>query len=228
MDNSMSEVFSNPFGEVSYMASNQNRTEQRLTASSKQDFTGEIAEAGRATIEKMHSEKLPSEVDAKRQALLGDIEKSVSSDAADLERIADSSVVDQIYSLRAEFSGFIFSLVDSAPSEIAVASLRNFNALSRWNALRTSDASLIVSIGWLQVDNHIPSAPFKVAVRPDTRAYHPDDEGGSSGGTEMGEKVASPLLVTALAFAPKHKSGIVVSDTGGDCIWMSSIFEFWH
>jgi hypothetical protein len=213
MKNSSDNVFSNAFGEVSYMASNQKQAEQGALASSRQDNTKEIVEAGMTTLEKIKYGKLPDEGDAKRQALLVNLELSVPKDEDQVPKTAEDCKVDQIYSFRAEFSGFIFSLVDSAPSEIAVVSLRNFNALARWNAMRTSDASLIVSIGWLQVDNHVPSAPFKVAVRPDNRAKQPGDDDSSvdSEFDRKGAPASSPLLVVALAFAPKHNSGIVVS-----------------
>jgi hypothetical protein len=211
--NSSDNVFSNAFGEVSYMASNQKRVEQDALASSRQDNTKEIVESGMATLEKIKSGKLPNEDDAKKQALLVNVEPSMPKEKDEAATTADDSKVDQIYSFRAEFSGFLFSLVDSAPSEIAVVSLRNFNALARWNAMRTSDASLIASIGWLQVDNHVPSAPFKVAVRPDNQAKQPgvDDSSVDSEVDGKGAPASAPLLVVALAFAPKHNSGIVVS-----------------
>lgn len=211
--NSSENVFSNPFKEVSYMSSQQQRAEHGAIGSGHIDFTEEIVEAGKLTLAQIKSTQLLSEEEAKRQALVADIETSTPNDKFESTGSSQAdSDVDQIFSFRAAFSGFLCSLVDSAPSEIAVASLKNVNALARWNALRTSDASMIISIGWLQVDNHVPSAPFKVAVRPDMQLEQPSDGNSSLESENNGEGLGdSPLLVVALAFAPKHNSGIVVS-----------------
>jgi hypothetical protein len=198
-------VFSNPFGDVSYTSSNQKAGIKSVAAGNQRDYTKDIAEAGMTALGKLKAGQLPTEDDAKREALFGDLEKQqqAKTDQSAIAPTSEDAPMDQVYSFRAAFSGFIFSLVDSAPSEIAVASLRNFNVLARWNAIRSNEASLILSVGWLQVDNHIPSAPFKVAVRPD-QSRRADDE-------EETESSRSPLLMVAIAFAPKHKSGIVVS-----------------
>lgn len=197
------DVFRNAFEEVSYMSTTQSRAKERLRDSGQRDFTREIMDAALATAEGVNSQELPSEDEAKRNAMLGDGGSSLEG----IDLSPESSQFDEIYSFRAEFGGFVFSFVDSVPSEIAVASMRNVNALARWNKLRTTDASVIVSVGWVQVDNHVPSAPFKVAVRPDKDLLSTDELDSN-----LDEDAHSaPLLVVALAFAPKHKSGIVVS-----------------
>ena len=207
MAHSADNVFSNPFGDVSYMSSNQNK----VAVSGESIISVGLAKASSITLEKLENEELPSEEEAKSNALLVDQEISPETKTGGRGQEHDDSI-DQIFSFRAEFSGFVVSFVDSAPSEIAVASLRNLNALARWNAHRTSDASVIVSIGWLQVDNHVPSAPFKVAVRPDSKIKQDNekDTGGELDSEKQGMD-ATPLLVVALAFAPRHSSGIVVS-----------------
>jgi hypothetical protein len=200
METPAPDVFSNTFGDVAYMASTKMSNDSQQGVANQKGYVDEVRRASLATIEKLTSQKIPSEDDAKRSAMLaGPDEIGAIQDKSrqTAERISEN----QIYSFRVEFSGFLFSLVDSTPSEIAVVSLKNFNALARWDSFRTSDASLIASIGWLQVDNHVPSAPFKVVVRPDTRRVS----------TEPGNNQDSPLLVVGLAFAPKHKSGIMVS-----------------
>jgi hypothetical protein len=188
------------------MSTTQSRGKERVRDSNRRDFTREILDASNATIEIMRSKPLPSEADARRNALFGDADTSKKS-----KNSSGNDVMDEIYSFRAEFGGFVFSFVDSAPSEIAVASLRNINALARWNKFRTTDASLILSIGWLQIDNHIPSAPFKVAVRPDKEESTSNESKASSEVENTDKSRSSPLLVVALAFAPRHKSGIMVS-----------------
>eukprot|EP00536_Pseudo-nitzschia_multiseries_P004057 jgi/Psemu1/323294/estExt_fgenesh1_pg.C_650034 len=189
-------AFRNAMPDISYVTSTQNPNDEVLVRSNGRDYTTEIVNGLNEATRMALAGKIPSEIDAKRQALFADLESNIDVDGDQ----NDGGASDKIFSFRVEFSGFIFSLVDSAPSEIAVASLRNMNALARWNNLRSTDATLLLSIGWLQIDNHVPSAPFKVAVRPDTSRQQ-EEEGGSN---------SSPLLVVAVAFAPEHKSKILV------------------
>jgi len=107
---------------------------------------------------------------------------------------------DYIFTFQASFRGFVLSMVDSIPSEIAVASLRSVEALAKWNSKRTTDASAAISIGWLQVDNHCPSAPFPVAVCAEELREESDED-------EQLE-LPRPVLTIGLTFAPKHTSGI--------------------
>lgn len=170
----------------------------------REDFTPMVVKGANDAVEIAKSETIPSEMDAKRRALFS----SLSGNGTTKEGTTIGDAMDTIFSVRAEFSGFIFSLVDSAPSEIAVVSCRNVNVLTRWNKLRTADASVLLSVGWLQVDNHVPSAPFKVAVRPNTSVKQTADPQASN--EDESGSGPSPLLVIAMAFAPKHKSKIMV------------------
>lgn len=181
--------------DTSYVTTTQSFQDKSLTTVSQKDYTSDITMGINEAIRMGRMGEILTEVEAKRKMLFADLKSNL--DDADH---TDGGAADKVFSFRVEFSGFIFSLVDSAPSEIALASLRNVNALARWNNLRTTDATLLLSIGWLQVDNHIPSAPFKVAVRPDISKQQDDERGPES----------SPLLVVAVAFAPEHKSKIVV------------------
>ena len=194
------DAFKSTFADVAYVSSYQNRPQDIVVGPMGKDYSTVVTQAALETLAKFRTGLIPNEEDAKRQALFSNLKYNNENES----NLDDDRALDKIYSFRAEFTGFIFSLIDSAPSEIAVASLRNVNALARWNSLRTTDASLILSIGWLQIDNHVPSAPFKVAVRPDTSVKQSLEE-------EVGIDV-SPLLVVALAFAPKHKSEILVRD----------------
>mmetsp|Transcript_33968 Transcript_33968/g.79966 ORF Transcript_33968/g.79966 Transcript_33968/m.79966 type:complete len:934 (-) Transcript_33968:62-2863(-) len=189
-------AFRNAIPDISYVTSTQNLNDEGLVRSNGRDYTEEVIKGLNEATRLASMGKIPSEIEAKRKALFAEMEVNMDVDGDH----NDSGALDKIFSFRVEFSGFIFSFVDSAPSEIAVASLRNVNALARWNNLRTTDATLLLSIGWLQVDNHVPSAPFKVAVRPDTSRQQEEDGGPNS----------SPLLVVAVAFAPEHKSKILV------------------
>ena len=120
---------------------------------------------------------------------------------------------DTVYSFRASFYGFSCSLIDTVPSEIALVTLKDVNAFAKWNKQRTTDASVLVSVGWLQVDNHVPSAPFPVAVCPvEAKSVHAKtvDDSQKKDESEQ-DKKSSPLLLVGLTFTPKHKSGILVS-----------------
>lgn len=187
------------------MSMSQNRAKERIKDSRQQDFTREISDATTTTTTLLKGNELPTEEEAKGKALAEAgaslMESDENSDPTSPE------MKDEIYSIRADFGGFTFSLVDSIPSEISLASLKNITALARWNKLRSSDATIIVSIGWIQIDNHVPSAPFKVALRPEKDGHSTDSTGKNF--NRQGQ--SSPLLVVALSFAPKHKSGIMVS-----------------
>lgn len=198
--------------EVSYMASKQGEARDIVEGSPRAYQSVVVEEIRIAASDAMTQSltvKLPSEEDATRRALVASMERQLEGTLKLESSVPDSDGrADIIYSVRVEFNGFLFSMVDSAPSEIAVATLRNFNALARWNAHRTNEASLIMSVGWLQVDNHVPSAPFKVAVRPDSAQQH--DHSGGRGDSNSDENIdTSPLLMVAVAFAPRHKSEIV-------------------
>lgn len=209
------DVFSAPFGDVSYIATNPKRSERLKPTEWSVETQNEMVNGAIEAIAKLRTKKLMTEEEARRHMIFG-VEEVASASASESDTPGREDVAaDQIYSFRAEFSGFLFSFVDSAPSEVAVATLRNVNALARWNSQRTSDASFIVSIGWLQFDNHVPNAPFKVAIRPETiaKAVENDDNKAE---VEINHEVGAPLLVVALALAPKHKSGIVVRTIAGE------------
>lgn len=198
------DVFRNAFEEVSYMSMSQNRAKERIKDSRQQDFTRKISDATTATVTLLKSNDFPSEEQAKGKALA---EAGASLKESDELKPTARGLKDETYSIRADFGGFLFSLVDSVPSEISLASFKSITALARWNKLRTSDATMIVSIGWIQIDNHVPNAPFKVALRPEKDS----NETNSIDENSNGQALPSPLLVLALSFAPKHKSGIMVS-----------------
>lgn len=118
---------------------------------------------------------------------------------------------DLVISFRAAFSGLVISLIDSAPSEIAVATFKNVNAIATWDMLRNTDSTIYVTVTGFQVDNMVPNAPFPVAVCPfELQRGSSSNEGA---GTTAGGRAVPPLLVIGLSFAPRHKSGIVVRIT---------------
>ncbi len=204
-------VIGNAFREVSYMASRHASGALGASPSAGEDrLCGEIKNSALVAIRIYNAGQLESEENAAKQALFATLEKQIADKSPQHDLAVEGTEMDHIYSIRAEFSGFLFSLIDSTPSEIAVATLRNFNVLARWNGIRTNEASLMLSVGWLQIDNHVPSAPFKVAVRPDILRRN-DGEFAVDSESEHGSCLidTTPLLLVAIAFAPKHKSGII-------------------
>ncbi|KAL7566351.1 hypothetical protein ACA910_013669 [Epithemia clementina (nom. ined.)] len=110
-----------------------------------------------------------------------------------------------VISLRISFSGFIFSLVDSSPNEIAVVTLKNLNALASWNTKRTFDSTVYLTVAHFQVDNMLPNSPYPVAIGPEEQIGEGQEE--TDGGNSTG---SAPLLVVGLSFGPRHKSGIAI------------------
>ena len=106
------------------------------------------------------------------------------------------------YSFSASFSGFVFSMIDKFPSEVAVITLRKIDAMAEWNAHRSKEAAGALSIEWMQIDNHCPNAPFPVALYP---VKNKDDV------DEYYNEVERPFLSIAVVLAPHHKSNIIVS-----------------
>ena len=145
--------------------------------------------AAMESVELKQSGKVPKESEVRREASFN--QQELELDSEDLEN-------DIVFSFRGHFGGFLFSLVDSAPSEIAAVSVRGLDAAAKWNMKRTGDATALISIAWLQIDNHVPNAPYPVAVCPDQ-----PDRGDAPG------KVKTPLLMLTLKFAPRHQSGVL-------------------
>jgi hypothetical protein len=107
------------------------------------------------------------------------------------------------YSFRASFRGLVFSLVDRFPSEVGVVTIRNIRAMSEWNARRSKESTAALDIGWIQIDNHCPNAPFPVVLSPtppriENVVVDADD-------------IERPVLSLVVVVAPRHKSDILVS-----------------
>ena len=223
--------------EVSASSTLGNVVRQALQSQNKRGSEAQLTyEAAEKTAELAKKHQLPNEVTAMRQAFFGrdlfevpidearsrlfgtSYAEAVSgSDAFNAAHNShapnsevDESISDERYSFRALFKGFTLSIVDQVPSEIAVVSLRDVVASAKWNEQRTTDALAVVSIGWLQIDNHCPNAPYPVALYPDDRGQDADREAVSSDyvdGNQSGCR--QPFLNIGLTFAPRHSSGIV-------------------
>lgn len=106
-----------------------------------------------------------------------------------------------LYSVTASFTGFVVSFIDTVPSEIAVVSIRKLAFMAQWDHNRVSEATAAISIGWLQIDNQCPNAPFPVALSPSS----PEEE--TIGDFSQDEK---PFFSVGVVVAPRHKSNIMV------------------
>ncbi|GAX25821.1 hypothetical protein FisN_17Lh220 [Fistulifera solaris] len=163
-----------------------------------------IAHAASETVITRRKEKLPSEMEVINKKLHRKINASTPNPKRNAEQNGDLQI-----SVRVSLRGVVVSLVDSAPSEIAVLTLKNLNGIASWNQYRTTNAAVIITITDLQMDNMISNAPFPVAVSPIREDF-------SQGGTFLTEprsadcdKQTPPVLVIGLSFAPKHKTGTV-------------------
>lgn len=165
----------------------------------------EIEKAASATEEMLIEKQVPNEIEAKRRALFGGSDKPTPLKQP-------GTATDKHFSIRVSFSGFVFSLIDSSPSEICTIAVDNINAVAKWHqASKTLDSSFLMSIGWLQVDNHIPSAPFPVAVCPEGDEAYQGSDNVVNPTSETQPSTVPPLLFLGVEIAPKHSSGIVVS-----------------
>jgi hypothetical protein len=156
-----------------------------------------VSHAAEIAVMEKENKILPFEDEATTKALyetLSDIKASSTSSHDTL----DGAKATYVLSFRLALSGFVISLIDSAPSEIAVVVMKNVNALATWSVPRVTDATMYLTVENLQIDNMVPNAPYPVALCADESILEDKDS-------------IVPLLVIGVSFAPRHKSGIVVS-----------------
>lgn len=174
-------------------------------------LTEDTLKAAHKTEGILRGSQLPSEGEAKQEALFGH-----GSEDGHLSVTEKGNATDELYSVSFIFSGFLISLVDSSPSEICTVALSSLNVMAKWNLMRTLDASFLMSIGWLQIDNHCPSAPFPIILCPDDMEREQQGNGLEQDPAmwpNFGPARAdtTPFLVIGVDVAPYHSSGIVVS-----------------
>jgi len=176
------------------------------------EAAGEIESAATEVEGVMRDVGLPTEKDAVERATF-DVSQSYALDAnksASSEN-GTKGERDLIISFRAAFQGFVFSLVDSAPSELALASFQNVNVLvANWNLSRTTASTVYCTVTKVQVDNMLPNSPFPVALHPMLANSRMPAEGKDE--NDGAQADSPPILVIGISFAPRHKSGTVVSD----------------
>lgn len=187
------------------------------------NFTSLAIDAAEDAVAKLERGNLPVEEDTIQRAIF-ELSQTPSTDTTSPESTV-ASERDLIISIRVALQGLFVSIVDSSPSEICLASLKNVNILASWNTLRTTASTVYLTVASLQVDNMLPNAPFSVAVCPsDLRGEDSSTPVASSIAGPFDSDGAAPLLVVGVSFAPRHKSGIVVSFWGFAQHTMSSNF----
>ena len=160
----------------------------------------------------------PVETDAIRLAFFGGTVGDIQTHQGSPRDPITIPVQDDIvFSFRASFYGVSCSLIDRIPSEIALVTLKDVSLSASWNKKRTADGAALISVGWLQVDNYVPSAPFPVAVCPVGPKIEERTVDGSEVDFDSENGKSSPLLLVGLTLAPKHKSGILVSIACTQC-----------
>uniref|UniRef100_A0A7S2PQX2 Vacuolar protein sorting-associated protein 13 DH-like domain-containing protein n=1 Tax=Leptocylindrus danicus TaxID=163516 RepID=A0A7S2PQX2_9STRA len=183
------------------------RSSSSLSTSSSQQARDEearelILKATFEALELKSKRVIPSQVSAQKHALAGTGVFKKHTIDQDGNALGDD---DQDFAFRASFSGFVFSLIDQEPSEIAVISLQSVKMLSKWNKQRGKDATTAVSVGWLQIDNHCPNAPFPVALCPDSTIEIENADGETENVVNLPEQ---PVIAIGINFAPKHISEV--------------------
>jgi len=180
-------------------------------------FSGEPSFADPKLIERILFATEQALLDAQRGKLLpqDDIRENLLASSSQMTQLASSSSPvgrglktnfvptekDILMSIRLSFSGLMISFIDSCPSEIAVLSLKNINALATFDLRRQIDSTLYITVSELQLDNMLPNAPYPVAICQD-ETKRSDDES---------DEGIPPLLVIGVNLAPRHRSGIIVS-----------------
>lgn len=131
-------LFSNPFND------------ERSSATSSRHFDQYSQEILDAAIEASNfalNGRLPTEDEGIERAIF-DVSRVYTDGAATTEETGGNQ--DYIVSFRAAFQGLIVSVIDSAPAEICVFSLKNLNVLASWNTQRTTTSTVYFTVASLQ------------------------------------------------------------------------------
>ena len=155
----------------------------------------------------LHTGQLPDERDALKQAFFGiGACKPTRLDKAPTCMREESREISTDISYEFLISGFIFSLIDSSPTELAVLSLHNVKVGASWNSSWKDYVRGRMTMAWLQLDNHCPSSPYPVAIRPRVKVALE----GNDGAERTKKKIATekPFMELVIDLAPPHRTGI--------------------
>ena len=168
----------------------------------------DLLNAARTSAQLLHSGKLPNEQDAAKHAFFGTgICKNISVQDDSTTNTGTGTDI----SLELSCSGFIISMIDSTPSELAILSLHDMKLGASWNSQGTGYKKTRVIIGWVQLDNHCAGANYPVAMRPRLRAedYHLESKDGTRHDTSRKPFTSDrPFLEAKVDIAPSHRTGI--------------------
>ena len=165
----------------------------------------------------LNAGSLPNEREAAKQAFFGTgickrspLEGQGKAHYNLQEGISD---IGDDFSCELSFSGFIFSIIDSSPTELAVLSLHDARIEASWNSAGKEYARSRIVVGWFQLDNHCPNSVYSVAMRPRLKAYGIHESKGVAEPAKEAFTADKPFLELMVDLAPSHRTGIVVSST---------------
>ena len=172
--------------------------------------TKALQSAARTASQLLNAGRLPNEREAAKQAFFGTgICKSSSAEGqSNANPNSQEDGTDILFELSC--SGFIFSFIDSSPSELAVLSLHDLKLEASWSSLSTEYSKTRVVVGWCQLDNHLPGANYPVAFRPKIKAevFPPESKDGTKHDAKKAFTADKPFLEVMIDLAPKHRTGI--------------------
>ncbi|KAL7473779.1 hypothetical protein ACHAXS_014457 [Conticribra weissflogii] len=197
-----SSVIGNAMRETIYPVPSYMSTESSSQHQEEQIRHDRVLSAASKTSRLLNTGKILDETAATREAFFG-IGGCKTSDQYEKRKCSEG--VGDEFSLKLVFNGFIFSIIDSSPSELAVLSLHDMQVFTSWNTLGKDYAKIKFAVGWIQLDNHCPNAPYPVAFCP-SRGKNLDDI--NFHGQPFSLK--TPFLEVQVDVAPRHRTGIRV------------------
>lgn len=172
--------------------------------------TKPLLDGRRRAVELLKAGSLPNEREAAKQAFFGTgtCQRShcANSNQARPNSQEDTTDPGEERWLGLSISGFIFSLIDVGPTELAVLSMHDVKVSASWNTLGTEYAKSRIVMGWLQLDNHCPNCVYPVALSPRLKADANRDEG--AGLSKKAFTADKPFLELMVELAPSHRTGI--------------------
>lgn len=167
---------------------------------------------------------LPSESEAIKHAFFGTgvcKRSNLMLDEANKNSRERSHEIGDDISCELLFSGFLFSFIDSSPTELAVLSLHNVKVGASWSSSWKDYLRGRVSITWLQLDNHCPNSPYPVAIRPRVKAEWESKDGYDK--IKKAFTAEKPFIEVVIDLAPPHRTGIQ-SLSAGACLHDVEVF----
>mmetsp|Transcript_5233 Transcript_5233/g.11858 ORF Transcript_5233/g.11858 Transcript_5233/m.11858 type:complete len:2963 (-) Transcript_5233:1016-9904(-) len=174
--------------------------------------TNALLDAARNASELLNAGTLPNEREATKQAFFGTgiCERSPleRSDKSHPNAQADCTDTGDEFSCELSCSGFMFSIIDSSPTELAVLSLHDVRIGASWNSLGREYARSRMVVGWFQLDNHCPNSVYPVAIRPRLKTDGSRESNVDAEHLKKAFTADRPFLELMIDLAPSHRTGI--------------------